>query len=142
MILVTGGRAKQRQNVYRAAEFAWNYLMPRVTNCFVDITIKKIKDAQGYCLEADDRTFELEIDRRLEGDDLLTCVFHEMVHVKQGVRNELKDVNYFAKKWKGEEYINILYDVNHPWEVEAYKLQEEILDAYVRQGRKKSSRSD
>lgn len=135
MIIVSGGRAKQRQKVTRAAEFAWNYLMPRVRNCFVDITLKKIKDADGYCLEANDRIFEVEIDKRLKGDDLLTCVFHEMVHVKQGVRNELKDVNYFAKKWKGEEYVNIEYDVNHPWEEEAYRLQEEILKAWnIRSG--------
>jgi len=130
MIVVSGGRAKQRQNVTRAAEFAWDYLMPRIRNCFIDIQIKKIKDAQGYCLEADDRLFEVEIDSRLKGDDLLTCVFHEMVHVKQGVRNELKDVSYFAKKWKGEEYLNLVYDVEHPWEEEAYRLQEEILEAW------------
>ena len=130
MITVTGGRAKQRQNVIRAANFAWNYLMPRVKRCYVDIEIKKIKDAQGYCLEADDRTFELEIDSRLKGDDLLTCVFHEMVHVKQGVRGELKDVNFFAKKWKGEEYFNLIYNVEHPWEEEAYRLQEEILEVW------------
>lgn len=130
MIVVSGSRAKQRQIVNRAAEFAWQYLMPRVRNCFVDIQLKKIKDAQGYCLEADDRIYEVEIDKRLKGDDLLTCVFHEMVHVKQGVRGELKDISCFAKKWKGEEYINVVYDVDHPWEEEAYRLQEEILEAW------------
>jgi len=132
MITVKGGRAKQRQIVNRAAEFAWNYLMPRVRNCFVDIQLKKIEDAQGYCLEVDDRMYDLEIDSRLEGDDLLTCVFHEMVHVKQGVRGELKDKTYFAKIWKGEEYLNFVYDVNHPWEEEAYRLQEVILEAWKR----------
>ena len=130
MIVVSGGRAKQRQIVNRAAEFAWKYLMPRVKNCFVDIEIKKIKDAQGYCVESNDRIFEIEIDQRLKGDDLLTCVFHEMVHVKQGIRGELKDVSYIATKWKGEEYLNLIYDVEHPWEEEAYRLQEVILEAW------------
>jgi len=130
MITVSGGRSKQRQIVNRAAEFAWNYLMPKIKKCKVDIVLKKLKDVQGYCLDCDDRYFELEIDSRLKGDDLLTCVFHEMVHVKQGVRNELKDINYFAKKWKGEEYVNIEYDYDHPWEEEAYRLQEVILEAW------------
>lgn len=130
MIYVTGGRAKQRQIVNRAAEFAWNYLMPRISKCYIDITIKKIKDAQGYCLDCGDREFEIEIDQRLKGEDLLTCVFHEMVHVKQGVRGELKDISYTAKQWKGEEYINLIYDYDHPWEEEAYHLQEEILEAW------------
>jgi hypothetical protein len=57
-----------------------------------------------------------------------------MVHVKQGVRKEWEfdEVKYSTH----DEYLNL------PWEVEAYKLQEEILDAYVRQDRKKGSRSD
>ncbi len=124
MILVTGGRAKQRQNVYRAAEFAWNYLMPRVKKCFVEIEIKKIDDACGYCMKDDDRYFLVEIDRRLKGDDLLTAVFHEMVHVKQGVRKEWEfdEVSYNSH----DEYINL------PWEVEAYELQEEILKEWKR----------
>jgi hypothetical protein len=130
MIAVTGGRAKQRQIVKRAAEFAWNYLMPRIKKCDIEIALKKLKDVQGYCLDCDDRLFDLEIDSRLEGDDLLTCVFHEMVHVKQGVRNELKDVSYLEKKWKGEIYINVEYDYNHPWEEEAYRLQEVILEEW------------
>lgn len=135
MIHVTGGRAKQRQEVRRAAEFAWNYLMPRIKSCDVYITLKKLKDVEGYCLDCEDREFQLEIDQRLKGEDLLTCVFHEMVHVKQGVRNELKDVSYLEKKWKGETYVNIEYDYNHPWEEEAYRLQEVILDAYVRKNK-------
>ena len=124
MIVVKGGRSKQRSTVYRAAEFAWNYLMPRIRNCDIWIELKKIDDAHGYCMQIDNREFEVEIDRRLEGDDFLTTIFHEMVHVKQGVRKEwnFNEVSYKTD----EEYRNL------PWEVEAYKLQEEILDAYVR----------
>ena len=135
MITVSGGRSKQRQIVNRAAEFAWNYLMPKIKKCKVDIVLKKLKDVQGYCLECGNREFELEIDKRLKGDDLLTCVFHEMVHVKQGVRNELKDVSYLEKKWKDELYVILEYDYDHPWEEEAYRLQEVILNAYVRKNK-------
>ena len=134
MIVVKGGRSKQRSTIYKAAEFAWDYLMPRIKNCEIWIDLNKIDDAHGYCLKIDKREFEIEIDRRLKGDDLLTTVFHEMVHVKQGVRKEWEfdEVKYSTH----DEYLNL------PWEVEAYKLQEEILDAYVRQDRKKGSRSD
>ena len=122
MITVTGGRAKQRQQVYRAAIFAWNYLMPRIRNCDIWIELKKVDGADGYCLQTDTREFEIEIDRRLQGDDFLTTVFHEMVHVKQGVRKEWKfnEVSYKTD----EEYRNL------PWEVEAYRVQEEILKAW------------
>lgn len=124
MIVVKGGRSKQRSTVYRAAEFAWNYLMPRIHNCDIWIELKKVIGADGYCLQIDNREFEVEIDRRLEGDDFLTTIFHEMVHVKQGVRKEWKfnEVSYKTD----EEYRNL------PWEVEAYKVQEEILKAWKR----------
>tara|TARA_Y200000002_G_C22530147_1_gene599355 strand:- start:442 stop:825 length:384 start_codon:yes stop_codon:yes gene_type:complete len=124
MIVVKGGRSKQRSAVHKAAEFAWDYLMPRISNCDIWIELKKIDDAHGYCMQIDKREFELEIDKRLKGDDFLTTVFHEMVHVKQGVRKEWQFDEIIYKTQ--EEYYNL------PWEVEAYKLQEEILDAYVR----------
>jgi len=122
MIVVTGGRSKQRSAAYKAAEFAWNYLMPRIRNCDIWIELKKVDGADGYCLQTDAREFEVEIDRRLQGDDFLTTVFHEMVHVKQGVRKEWKfnEVSYKTD----EEYRNL------PWEVEAYRVQEEILEAW------------
>ena len=124
MIVVKGGRSKQRSAVHKAAKFAWDYLMPRISNCDIWIELKKIDDAHGYCMQIDKREFELEIDKRLKGDDFLTTVFHEMVHVKQGVRKEWQFDEIIYKTQ--EEYYNL------PWEVEAYKLQEEILDAYVR----------
>lgn len=124
MITVTGGRAKQRQQVYRAAGFAWNYLMPLIRKCDVSIELKRVKMADGYCMKVDDREWEIEISKKLKGEDLLTTVFHEMVHVKQGVRREWEfdEVPYKTH----EEYINL------PWEVEAYQLQEEILEAWNR----------
>ena len=46
-------------------------------------------------------------------DDFVTCIFHEMVHVKQYIRKELYPECAF---WKTrEEYLNL------PWEIEAYK---------------------
>ena len=122
MIVVTGGRSKQRSAVYKAAEFAWDYLMPRICNCDIWIELKKVDGADGYCLQTDTREFDVEIDRRLQGDDFLTTVFHEMVHVKQGVRKEwqFNEVSYKTD----EEYRNL------PWEVEAYRVQEEILEAW------------
>ena len=90
--------------------------------------------ADGYCLCVDSRTFEIQIDSRLEGDDFITALCHEMVHVKQYARGETKDVNQFTKAWKGEEYIAMYSTVKEymalPWEAEAYKLQEELCEKY------------
>ena len=61
MIYVEGGSKRQREIVKDAAMFAWKYLMPRISNCVVDIVIKKVDKADGYCYEADHRVFEIEI---------------------------------------------------------------------------------
>jgi hypothetical protein len=125
MILVDGGRAKQRQDLYRAAIFSWNYLMPRISRCEIYIELTKLKAVHGYCLEINDREYEIEIDRRLKGDDFLTTVFHEMIHVRQGVRKEHPDMGY-TKYNNHDEYLK------QPWEVEAYELQEIMLKEWNR----------
>lgn len=122
MIYVEGGSKRQREIVKDAAMFAWRYLMPHISNCVVDVEIKKVDKADGYCHEADYRVFQIEIDKKLMGDNLLTTVFHEMVHVKQGVRKEWA-FNEVAYKTH-DEYINL------PWEVEAYHLQEVMLEEW------------
>ena len=129
MILVTGNRSKKRQNVYREAIFAWNYLMPRISKCDVYIEIKKLKDAHGYGLELDKREYEIEIDQRLKGDDLITTVFHEMIHVRQGVRKQYQNINTINYKTY-DEYMKL------PWEIEAYKLQEVMLKEWNKKNMK------
>ena len=122
MIFVEGGSKRQREIVEEAAYWAWKYLMPRIRNCEVNITLQKIKGADGFCYESDDRVFEIELNKKLMGDNLLTTIFHEMVHVKQGVRKEwsFDEVSYKTH----DEYVNL------PWEVEAYHMQEVMLEAW------------
>lgn len=122
MIDVLGGSKRQRFLVEEAAWFAWDYLMPRIRNCCVWIELKRVKMADGYCMKIDNREWEIEVNKKLMGDNLLTTVFHEMVHVKQGVRREWEfdEIKYKTH----DEYMKL------PWEVEAYQLQEEILQAW------------
>lgn len=120
MISVKGGSGKNKQIILDAACFAYQYLIPRIRKCDINITCKTLSDDEwGYAWEYDDREFKVEINKDLEGDDLLTTVFHEMVHVKQHVRGEWCDEGYRYKTH--DEYINL------PWEKEAVQLQEVIL---------------
>jgi hypothetical protein len=90
--------------------------------------------ADGYCLAVNPREFVIEVDSRLKGDDFITALTHEMVHVKQYARGETKDVNTFTKSWKGDEYISMYSTVDEymalPWEAEAYELQEVLCNEY------------
>ena len=89
----------------------------------------KIKDAEGYCLALDPRSFELEIEKTLEGDDLITCVTHEMVHVWQYAVGVLKEKTGCRQFWKGKEYTGTAYS-KQPWERQAYRMQEVLLEEF------------
>ena len=120
MIYVEGGTKKTREIVEKAAVFAFQNLIPKNANPFyVNISITKTEGAEGYCWEEDDDEYAIELNTTLSGDDLLTAVFHEMTHVKQYVVGEFEgvDINYKTQ----DEYLN------QPHEIEAYRVQEELL---------------
>ena len=120
MIFVEGGSRRQREFAFEAASFAWLQLMPRIKKCTINIELKNLKGYDGTCLDVENRDYIIEVDKRLSlGDNFLTTIFHEMVHVKQYVRKELySECNFYKTR---EEYLNL------PWEVEAYRVQEELL---------------
>ena len=64
----------------------------------IDVKLANLKgEAYGYCLSLDKRTFELEIEKKLNLKTLLTTVAHEMVHVKQYARAELTEGTWQGK---------------------------------------------
>ena len=81
----------------------------------------KLDDVDGSCVYLGNNEFEVEIDKRLRGDDIVTCVLHEMIHVEQHLRN--------------------LYNINscdtttpypdRPYEKDAYKRSEILLKEYI-----------
>ena len=123
LIFVEGGSRRQRELAFDAASFAWMKLMPRIRKCVINIELKNMKAYHGTCLDVGDRDYVIEVDKKLSlGDNFLTTVFHEMVHVKQYVRKELySECNFYDTR---EEYLNL------PWEIEAYRVQEELLDEW------------
>ena len=90
----------------------------------------------GYVeYDPEDLALCVYVDGKNQQDQFLTTFFHEMVHVRQHERGDLKD-HGIRKAWKGEEYFGI-YDsketyMNLPWEEEAYRLQEEIYEKWIK----------
>lgn len=116
---ITGGTKKERSIIKEALFFAKEYLIPRIRNLDVEISLVKNMDVDADVV-GDEREFVMRIRKGQDRDDLLTAVFHEMVHVKQYVRNEFPvfevgcEVDYLER----------------PWEIEAFDLQEKMLDTY------------
>ena len=123
--------ATERKILKTAAEFYANKLMsPRLidtlslTIYIVDGMYKETSNL-GDCGPTDDderfpRVFEINLDRRKRFKRILISLAHEMVHLKQYAKGELKfhdtkDLVTFQKeKYNSNEYWEA------PWEIEAY----------------------
>lgn len=133
---VNGGSEAERGLVEEAFYFAVEQLMPRKKNLDVEIYLTDIEDdAEGYHCHIDDGEHNIELQQGLIEEDLITLVFHEMVHVRQHERGELRD-HGIRKMWKGEEHISIFSTTEEymklPWEEEAYRLQEEMYKEWMK----------
>lgn len=117
-----GGKKKQRELVSQVAYWCISRLMPKLKKIEIDIQLNNLKDgAVGYCMMTDNnRTFEIEVDKKLDVEEMITTICHEMVHVKQYVRNEL-GIN---DNHDGQNYFEL------PYEKEAYRLQETLLKQF------------
>ena len=131
---VKGFNKKQKRLVTEAALFFIDKLIhPNTVNVLELTIVRKKLWADGFCQYEDSnirpRSFVLEISKDLEGEELIKTIAHELVHVKQYVKGELKErykPNYYHM-WHKELIIvneDNFYDV--PWEVEARKLEQEL----------------
>lgn len=68
------------------------------------------------------RDFIISVNQDLNKRSMLMALAHEMVHLKQYAKGELKDYVKANKcKWMGEQYNSDELDYwDHPWEIEAY----------------------
>ena len=152
-VIVSGGTKKQRELVHNITDWFCDKFFNRFKSYNIEFDLCKIEgNVQGWAMEIDKNASHIEIDKRLKGDDFITCVLHELVHVKQQFKKELVELNGKAKKWKDEIHIGIMNfsDMDKieaekirmmaltkgvfvseymdlPWEKEAYAMQETLL---------------
>ena len=140
LILINGGTKRKRERVYALAQWSAYELMHwrMADKIWLNIKICKL-DVHGYCIWEDDnikpREFNIEINNAITGADLDTTVLHEMVHVKQYAKNELRERfrRGYRKNWKGSKknWGDIEYE-KAPWEIEAYRMQEVLYKRWVK----------
>ena len=135
VITIRGGRKAQRELIKASIEFSLNKLLPRTTSLDIEVRLnRRIEDAEGYCLSEDHKTFELEMDPRLSDKELAITVFHEMVHVRQYFKRQLRDEAFGnVKTWLGKMYCeDAVGYYKLPWEKEAFKLQEVLFKQFAK----------
>ena len=120
-VIVVGGKKKERELAEEVVAWSIKKLMPRMKTLDITVSFENI-DAYGYCMEEDtNRQFTLTIQKGMSFFDMVSTIVHEMIHVKQYARRELRNVNG-RTMWKKKDHSNTDY-FDAPWEKEAYKLE-------------------
>lgn len=154
---VTGGRRVNTSMVKLIAPGIMADLVGPRLYPTLDVEVEFIKKMYynekiaGECIAEDDgyhapKTFTIRIDRDVDfGTDkhgLERFIAHELTHVKQYAKGELRDlVREPGKSWKTHRYYddNVgLYDA--PWEVEAYQNEKQLIDNWLKQATPKQLR--
>lgn len=134
---IVGFTKKQQSELTEAAHLFANLLMdPRtVRRLNIDIEHTPNNEVQGECVDEDGnrnpRWFTISIRGSKGDDDIIQTLAHEMVHVKQYAKNELKygmlvptrggfksTSKWMGEIWKPKGKEDHYYDA--PWEIEAY----------------------
>ena len=127
VVTVTGSTKKKRRVIYDVISFMLKKILPRFRTLQIDVHISNLQAKEGvyaFCHSFSDREFIIEIDRKLDYYDLIETVCHEMIHVKQHARKELKDYHTGTVLWKNKKYDMNQDDYNDfPWEHEAYEKE-------------------
>ena len=86
----------------------------------------------GWCWATDcdyrPREFDIEIDNQLPMHMYIETLLHELWHVYQHVKGDLKD-RYGKRCWKGVDHSQIDYE-KQPWEKEAVKMEQILYREY------------
>lgn len=95
-------------------------------------TLRSEENYWATCVWTDNnlkpREFEIEIDGTLKFCNFCTSIVHELIHVKQWSKGEIKEYLRTDKvAWKGREVDQSTNYFQLPWEKEAYKYQSKLL---------------
>ena len=87
----------------------------------------------GWCSVIDcdwrPRAFEIELHNRMDVDLYTRTLFHELWHVYQHVKGNLKD-KHGKRHWKGIDHTETDYS-DQPWELEAQQMEDLLYDDYT-----------
>jgi hypothetical protein len=133
-MIITG---KINKTLREALEFfAANLFTPQM-NRHVEVRIRQrdlgtwhgFASIEDYNSLGQPRSFIIELHRKDNEAEKLKTLAHELVHVRQYVRNELNDE---MNTWKGRKIDSdsIPYD-DQPWEVEANELGNLLYERYT-----------
>lgn len=131
MRIITRGQPEKvnRQLCKKALEWYSEKLISERKLKNVEVYVKFEKDLfkksaiYAECFDDDQikNRYEIIIDSGMGKSNMLMTLAHEVVHLKQFINNELKNINDNYCRWNGKKVDYLLVNYwDHPWEIEAH----------------------
>jgi len=130
---ITGYGARKRRCESVVEWFITKYL-PR-HHIYIEVLHRGLlrEGVYGYCSVTDcnwkPREFLIEIHNRLNEEDYIKVILHELQHLLQHIRGDLRDKKGI-RCWKGIDCSNLDYE-EMPWEIDAHQREEELYNEYL-----------
>ena len=143
MFLTTKGKPAKAPLKLCKKAIKWYGLKLLGTRLYETISVELIfskkdmpKDVYAYCDSNDygqrKREFTITVRPDLSKKQILLAMAHEMVHVKQYARGELKDYLRTNRcKWKGEFIDESVWYWDLPWEIEAHGREKGLYISFI-----------
>lgn len=140
IVEIHGASEEQKEIITDLSNFAMKKMMPRAwadLYLFVEID-SELFDREGTLGDCtwegsskSPRDFIIRLDGNLPKDELLLTLAHELVHVKQYAKNELKQFcNLRGYRFKNDLYpLDYAYSLR-PWEIEASVLESTLVESW------------
>lgn len=96
---------------------------------YIVIEFEKMNCAGNCDIEEGEISITLNSNIVRQGNELELTIFHELVHIKQILDGKL----VIGEGSEPSTWCDIIYTCSYkdlPWEVEAYKLEEEMLESF------------
>jgi hypothetical protein len=142
IVKVNGAKDRDLTQLLKLAanSFAEKLISPQLDkNITLNIYIRDKLDAGGYCDFEEEglplpRTFNIDIQRTRKKIHMFSVLAHEMVHLKQMAKGEMKDrykKTKYVTVWRGETYEDDISYWDQPWEIEAYGLENSLVAKFL-----------
>lgn len=135
------GTKHKRQEVKSLTLFCVDTLMPKMSPslCIEFLFVSGLYVREGILGDTDyhetervPRDFVIRIDAKIDDYELWWTVAHELVHVKQYARNELKPlVRTSQYRFHKEYYPKNLGYLERPWEIEALDKETMLVEKWL-----------
>ena len=132
-LYITGYRARKRRAEDAVRWFLCKYL-PR-HHIHIEMLHRGLlrEGVYGWCSVTDcdwrPRSFLIEIHNRLNEQDYTKTILHEMQHILQHIRGDLRDKGGI-RCWKGIDCSDLDYK-EMPWETDAHQRELDLYEEYL-----------